>query len=130
MITLFYYLQVYVYNEHVVAGSIRPSLVDMFLEVAKKIDDKVRIFFFPFKLKKIFLNQWFLWKKYKLTRIIPHKQGFQYILFTFTSTSLFTGSTFCLLWTFFMKSYATIFEIRTYQLLFKMGKSTWYRPLL
>ena len=35
-----YARQVYVYNEHVVAGSIRPSLVDMFLEVAKKIDDK------------------------------------------------------------------------------------------
>jgi hypothetical protein len=30
----------------VVAGSIRPSLVDMFFEVAKKIDDKV-FFFFP-----------------------------------------------------------------------------------
>lgn len=35
-----YARQVYVYNEHIVAGSIRPSLVDMFLEVAKKIDDK------------------------------------------------------------------------------------------
>lgn len=39
-IEMAYARQVYVYNEHVIAGSLRPSLVDMFLEVAKKIDDK------------------------------------------------------------------------------------------
>lgn len=36
-----WYFQVYVYNEEVVSNSIRPSLVDLFLEVASKIDDKV-----------------------------------------------------------------------------------------
>ena len=36
-----WYLQVYVYNEDVVTNSIRPSLVDLFVEVARKIDDKV-----------------------------------------------------------------------------------------
>ena len=30
------------YNERVVQGSIRPNLVDMFLDVAKQLDDKVR----------------------------------------------------------------------------------------
>lgn len=35
-----YARQVYVYNEQVIQGSIRPSLVDMFLEVANKLDDK------------------------------------------------------------------------------------------
>ena len=29
------------YNEDVVTNSIRPSLVDLFVEVARKIDDKV-----------------------------------------------------------------------------------------
>ena len=33
--------QVYVYNEEVVGNSIRPSLVDLFLDVARNIDDKV-----------------------------------------------------------------------------------------
>ncbi|KAL5021935.1 hypothetical protein ScPMuIL_001090 [Solemya velum] len=35
-----YARQVFVYNEQVVQGSIRPSLVDMFLDVARKFDDK------------------------------------------------------------------------------------------
>ncbi|XP_046568513.1 nuclear pore complex protein Nup93-like [Haliotis rubra] len=35
-----YARQVFMYNEQVIEGSIRPSLVDMFVEVAKKIDDK------------------------------------------------------------------------------------------
>lgn len=38
---LLWYFQVYVYNEDVVTNSIRPSLVDLFVEVARKIDDKV-----------------------------------------------------------------------------------------
>ncbi|KAL8622106.1 hypothetical protein ACOMHN_056591 [Nucella lapillus] len=39
-IEMAYARQVYVYNEEVVANSIRPSLVDLFLEVARNIDDK------------------------------------------------------------------------------------------
>ncbi|XP_052062169.1 nuclear pore complex protein Nup93-like [Mytilus californianus] len=39
-IEMAYARQVYVYNEHVVAGSIRPNLGDMFLDVARTIDDK------------------------------------------------------------------------------------------
>lgn len=35
-----YARQVYIYNEEVVSSSIRPSLVELFLEVAKVIDDK------------------------------------------------------------------------------------------
>ncbi|XP_069109678.1 nuclear pore complex protein Nup93-like [Argopecten irradians] len=35
-----YARQVFQYNEHIVQGSLRPCLVDMFLDVAKKLDDK------------------------------------------------------------------------------------------
>nr|KAG5713038.1 hypothetical protein BaRGS_021832 [Batillaria attramentaria] len=42
-IEMAYARQVYVYNEDVVANSIRPSLVDLFLDVARKLDDKVMI---------------------------------------------------------------------------------------
>ena len=36
-----YARQVYIYNDHVIQGGIQPSLVEMFSEVAEKIDDKV-----------------------------------------------------------------------------------------
>ncbi|XP_041375379.1 nuclear pore complex protein Nup93-like isoform X2 [Gigantopelta aegis] len=39
-IEMAYARQVYVYNEQILEGNIRPNLVDMFLEVAKKLDDK------------------------------------------------------------------------------------------
>lgn len=34
-------LQVFIYNEHVIENGILPSLVDMFLQVANSIGDKV-----------------------------------------------------------------------------------------
>lgn len=43
-------VQVFVYNEEVVANSIRPSLVDLFMDVAKKINDKVNAIFWLFYL--------------------------------------------------------------------------------
>ena len=33
--------QVYVYNDHVVQGGIKPSLVELFTEAAAKLDDQV-----------------------------------------------------------------------------------------
>ena len=42
LIILCILLQVYAYNEKILQGSIQPSLVDMFVDVAKTFDNKVR----------------------------------------------------------------------------------------
>ena len=40
-----YSRQLYIYNDQVVQGGIKPSLVDLFAQIANKFDDQVKYIF-------------------------------------------------------------------------------------